>query len=330
MTEGRGLLTPSLSASRNVKVEVMRAFGPAMFAPLQTSGRGVGRAHPAAADRRAAVRRQRPDHGRVVRVAGGARVRARRGAPRAGHRGTARRARAHRPRPARPGDPAAVRHRHAARDGAPPRRTRGRPERAHVDRRGGARQRRLLGPPDPPDRATRCATPTPPPGSSSACAARPRSPAPGSASRRRSWSPSTGTRCPTTASTRTCVDERVGADADRRRRRRGPRGPRQRRAARARRLGHRARRRARHRPARRGARRGRGRRRRACLPRATARRAPATSPPGHASTAARSRSARRPTGTGTLLTWQSPLVLICCAGRPSGTTMRRTTRGHHG
>ncbi len=42
MTEGRGLLTPSLSASRNVKVEQMRAFGPAMFAPLQTSGRGVG------------------------------------------------------------------------------------------------------------------------------------------------------------------------------------------------------------------------------------------------------------------------------------------------
>ena len=42
MTEGRGLLTPSLSESRSVKVEVMRAFGPAMFAPLQTSGRGVG------------------------------------------------------------------------------------------------------------------------------------------------------------------------------------------------------------------------------------------------------------------------------------------------
>lgn len=42
MTEGRGLQTPSLSASRNVKVEEMRAFGPAMFAPLQTSGRGVG------------------------------------------------------------------------------------------------------------------------------------------------------------------------------------------------------------------------------------------------------------------------------------------------
>lgn len=42
MEEGRGLLTPSLSASRNVKLEQMRAFGPAMFAPLQTSGRGVG------------------------------------------------------------------------------------------------------------------------------------------------------------------------------------------------------------------------------------------------------------------------------------------------
>ncbi|MEN0129518.1 MAG: GAF domain-containing protein [Brevundimonas sp.] len=42
MTEGRGLTTPSLSGSRTVKLEVMRAFGPALFAPLQTSGRGVG------------------------------------------------------------------------------------------------------------------------------------------------------------------------------------------------------------------------------------------------------------------------------------------------
>lgn len=42
MTEGRGLLTPSLSRSRTVKLEVMRAFGPGMYAPLQTSGRGVG------------------------------------------------------------------------------------------------------------------------------------------------------------------------------------------------------------------------------------------------------------------------------------------------
>lgn len=42
MTEGRGLLTPSLSRSRTVRVPVMRSFGPAMFAPLQTSGRGVG------------------------------------------------------------------------------------------------------------------------------------------------------------------------------------------------------------------------------------------------------------------------------------------------
>lgn len=40
--EGKGLLTPSLSASRTVRPEPMRAFGPAMFAPLQTSGRGVG------------------------------------------------------------------------------------------------------------------------------------------------------------------------------------------------------------------------------------------------------------------------------------------------
>nr|WP_240675615.1 GAF domain-containing protein [Cellulomonas endophytica] len=42
MTEGRGLLTPSLSASRTVRNPLMRAFGPAMFAPLQTTGRGVG------------------------------------------------------------------------------------------------------------------------------------------------------------------------------------------------------------------------------------------------------------------------------------------------
>ncbi|QGQ18939.1 GAF domain-containing protein [Cellulomonas sp. JZ18] len=42
LEEGVGLLTPSLSASRTVKVEQMRAFGPAMYAPLQSSGRGVG------------------------------------------------------------------------------------------------------------------------------------------------------------------------------------------------------------------------------------------------------------------------------------------------
>ncbi|MCG2797428.1 MAG: GAF domain-containing protein [Cellulomonas sp.] len=42
MSEGRGLLTPSLSASRTVRVEAMRAFGPAMYAPMQTAGRGVG------------------------------------------------------------------------------------------------------------------------------------------------------------------------------------------------------------------------------------------------------------------------------------------------
>ncbi len=40
--EGKGLLTPSLQASRTVKVEPMRAFGAALYAPLQTSGRGVG------------------------------------------------------------------------------------------------------------------------------------------------------------------------------------------------------------------------------------------------------------------------------------------------
>ena len=42
LEQGRGLLTPSLSASRTVKVDEMRAFGPAMFAPLHSSGRGVG------------------------------------------------------------------------------------------------------------------------------------------------------------------------------------------------------------------------------------------------------------------------------------------------
>ncbi len=42
MTEGHGLITPSLSQSRNVKLEAMRSYGPGLFAPLQTSGRGVG------------------------------------------------------------------------------------------------------------------------------------------------------------------------------------------------------------------------------------------------------------------------------------------------
>lgn len=42
LAEGRGMLTPSLSASRTVKVEAMRAFGPGMYAPMQTAGRGVG------------------------------------------------------------------------------------------------------------------------------------------------------------------------------------------------------------------------------------------------------------------------------------------------
>ena len=42
LEEGHGLLTPSLSASRTVRNEEMRAFGPAMFAPLHSSGRGVG------------------------------------------------------------------------------------------------------------------------------------------------------------------------------------------------------------------------------------------------------------------------------------------------
>ena len=42
MSEGRGLLVESLSRSHVVRVVPMRAFGPALFAPLQTSGRGVG------------------------------------------------------------------------------------------------------------------------------------------------------------------------------------------------------------------------------------------------------------------------------------------------
>lgn len=42
MGEGHGVLVESLSQSRDVRVVPMRAFGPALFAPLQTSGRGVG------------------------------------------------------------------------------------------------------------------------------------------------------------------------------------------------------------------------------------------------------------------------------------------------
>ncbi|WP_448061415.1 GAF domain-containing sensor histidine kinase [Cellulomonas hominis] len=42
MNEGSGRLVESLSKSRSVRVPAMRAFGPALFAPLQTSGRGVG------------------------------------------------------------------------------------------------------------------------------------------------------------------------------------------------------------------------------------------------------------------------------------------------
>jgi signal transduction histidine kinase len=42
MTEGSGMLVDSLSKSRQIKVPAMRSFGSAMFAPLQTSGRGVG------------------------------------------------------------------------------------------------------------------------------------------------------------------------------------------------------------------------------------------------------------------------------------------------
>ncbi len=42
MSEGRGLLTPSLSGARTVAVPVMRAFGPALYAPLQSAGRDMG------------------------------------------------------------------------------------------------------------------------------------------------------------------------------------------------------------------------------------------------------------------------------------------------
>ncbi|MEV7972278.1 GAF domain-containing protein [Cellulomonas sp. NPDC089187] len=42
MQEGSGMLVESISASRQVKIPAMRAFGSAIFAPLQTSGRGVG------------------------------------------------------------------------------------------------------------------------------------------------------------------------------------------------------------------------------------------------------------------------------------------------
>ncbi|MEZ0449802.1 sensor histidine kinase [Cellulomonas sp. ICMP 17802] len=42
MTEGKGLTTPSLSGARTVAVPVMRAFGPAMYAPLQSAGRDMG------------------------------------------------------------------------------------------------------------------------------------------------------------------------------------------------------------------------------------------------------------------------------------------------
>ncbi|WP_315098068.1 GAF domain-containing protein [uncultured Cellulomonas sp.] len=42
MTEGKGLITPSLSAARTVAVPVMRAFGPALYAPLRSSGQDMG------------------------------------------------------------------------------------------------------------------------------------------------------------------------------------------------------------------------------------------------------------------------------------------------
>ncbi|WP_456826372.1 sensor histidine kinase [Cellulomonas sp. P5_E12] len=42
MTEGKGLTLPSLSAARSVAVPVMRTFGPALYAPLQSAGRNMG------------------------------------------------------------------------------------------------------------------------------------------------------------------------------------------------------------------------------------------------------------------------------------------------
>ena len=42
MEEGAGLLMDSLATSRRITVPAMRSFGSALFAPLQTSGRGVG------------------------------------------------------------------------------------------------------------------------------------------------------------------------------------------------------------------------------------------------------------------------------------------------
>ena len=42
MSEGKGLLTASLSRSPVVRVPVLRSFGPALFAPLQTGGHGIG------------------------------------------------------------------------------------------------------------------------------------------------------------------------------------------------------------------------------------------------------------------------------------------------
>jgi signal transduction histidine kinase len=42
MEEGTGLLMDSLATSRRITVPAMRSFGSALFAPLQTSGRGVG------------------------------------------------------------------------------------------------------------------------------------------------------------------------------------------------------------------------------------------------------------------------------------------------
>jgi signal transduction histidine kinase len=42
MTEGKGLTTPSLSGARIVAVPAMRAFGPAMYAPLRSTGQDMG------------------------------------------------------------------------------------------------------------------------------------------------------------------------------------------------------------------------------------------------------------------------------------------------
>ena len=153
MTEGKGLLTPSLSAARTVAVPVMRSFGPALYAPLRSSGQDMGVLILLRKIGATPFDVQRPGDRRVVRRAGRPGLRAGGCASRPGPGLAARRARADRPRPARPRHPAAVRHRHAAGDRAAPGRARRGRDRAHRHRRRRPRQRGRLGAPDPADRA---------------------------------------------------------------------------------------------------------------------------------------------------------------------------------